>query len=64
MYPIAQVREPYTAVGYLAERVPLVKMLSLKHPAAAPVATGGTSGSDVIGGTDGIPWTPWDVCEG
>ena len=32
MYPIAQVREPYTAVGYLAERMPLVKLLQLDHP--------------------------------
>ena len=32
MYPIAQVREPYTAVGYLAERMPLVKLLQLEHP--------------------------------
>ena len=32
MYPVAQVREPYTAVGYLAERVPLVQLLRLEHP--------------------------------
>ena len=32
MYPIAQVREPYTAVGYLTERMPLVKLLQLEHP--------------------------------
>ena len=31
-YPIAQVREPYSAVGYLAERVPLVCLLRLDHP--------------------------------
>ena len=31
-YPIAQVREPYSAVGYLAERVPLVRLLQLDHP--------------------------------
>ena len=29
---MAQVREPYTAVGYLARRVPLVSMLQLVHP--------------------------------
>ena len=32
MYPIAQVREPYTVVGYLAERVPLIQLLRLQHP--------------------------------
>ena len=36
MYPIAQVREPYTAVGYLAQRVPLVRLLRLEHPDADP----------------------------
>ena len=32
MYPIAQVREPYTAVGYLAARVPVIQLLRLQHP--------------------------------
>ena len=32
MYPIAQVREPYTAVGFVAQRLPLVELLALKHP--------------------------------
>lgn len=32
MYPIAQVREPYSVVGYLAARVPLVQLLQLEHP--------------------------------
>ena len=31
-YPIAQVREPYSVVGYLAQRVPLVRLLRLEHP--------------------------------
>jgi len=47
IYPVAQVREPYTAVGYLAERVPLVQLLRLEHPnsldAHAPLATQSTS---------------------
>ncbi|CAI8039056.1 Guanine nucleotide-binding protein-like 1 [Geodia barretti] len=29
MYPVAQVREPYTPVGYLAERTPLTSLLGL-----------------------------------
>lgn len=31
-YPIAQLREPYGAVRYLAERLDLPKLLALKHP--------------------------------
>ena len=31
-YPIAQLREPYGAVRFLAERVDLPKLLALKHP--------------------------------
>ena len=34
IYPIAQVREPYTSVMYLAQRLPLVQLLQLKHPEA------------------------------
>lgn len=32
MYPIAQVKEPYSVVGYLAQYIPLVDVLSLNHP--------------------------------
>ena len=32
MYPVAQVQEPYSVVGYLAARVPLVDLLRLEHP--------------------------------
>ncbi len=34
LYPIAQVREPYSAVGFLAERVPVEKVygLTLEDP--------------------------------
>lgn len=31
-YPIAQVREPVTAVKFLAERVDLVALLGIQHP--------------------------------
>ncbi|CAL7945463.1 unnamed protein product [Xylocopa violacea] len=31
-FPIAQVREPYTAVKFLAERIDLPKILKLQHP--------------------------------
>nr|XP_039263931.1 guanine nucleotide-binding protein-like 1 [Styela clava] len=32
IYPIAQVQEPYTPVGYLASRIPIVKLLGITHP--------------------------------
>jgi len=60
MYPISQVQEPYTAVGYLAARVPLVDLLQLVHPLDR-------SDSDDEGGTAGDenhPWSAWDVCDG
>lgn len=31
-FPIAQLREPYTAVKYIAERLDLVKLLHIQHP--------------------------------
>lgn len=30
IFPISQVREPYTAVGYIAERIPLERLYDLK----------------------------------
>ena len=32
MHPIAQVREPFSVIRYLAERIPLEKMYKLKMP--------------------------------
>jgi len=60
MYPISQVQEPYTAVGYLAARVPLVDLLQLVHPL-------NRADSDDEGGAVGDenhPWSAWDVCDG
>jgi hypothetical protein len=31
-YPIAQLREPFSVVQFLAERLDLVKLLKLQHP--------------------------------
>ncbi|CAG2069092.1 unnamed protein product, partial [Timema podura] len=31
-FPIAQLRDPYSAIRYLAERCDLPKLLKLKHP--------------------------------
>ena len=60
MYPISQVQEPYTAVGYLAARVPLVDLLQLVHPlnrADSDDEEGGV-------GDENHPWSAWDVCDG
>ena len=32
MYPISQVREPYSCVRFIAERLPLASLLRLKRP--------------------------------
>lgn len=31
-FPIAQLRDPYSGVRYLAERMDLVKLLRIQHP--------------------------------
>lgn len=51
IYPIAQIQEPYTAVGYLATRVPVQALLHLRHPEAEDPAAE-------------HPWCAWDICEG
>ena len=60
MYPISQVQEPYTAVGYLAARVPLVDLLQLVHPLNR------ADSDDEAGaiGDQNHPWSAWDVCDG
>uniref|UniRef100_A0A7N4NMT0 Guanine nucleotide-binding protein-like 1 n=1 Tax=Sarcophilus harrisii TaxID=9305 RepID=A0A7N4NMT0_SARHA len=50
IYPIAQIQEPYTSVGYLASRIPIQTLLRLRHPEAQD------SGHEP-------PWCAWDICE-
>uniref|UniRef100_A0A8C6X0T0 Guanine nucleotide-binding protein-like 1 n=1 Tax=Naja naja TaxID=35670 RepID=A0A8C6X0T0_NAJNA len=50
IYPISQIQEPYTSVGYLANRIPVQALLKLRHPDAEP-------------GKPEPPWCAWDVCE-
>jgi len=59
MYPISQVQEPYSVVGYLAARVPLINLLQLVHPL-------NRTDSDGEGGVGdkNHPWSAWDVCDG
>uniref|UniRef100_A0A6G1S8V5 Guanine nucleotide-binding protein-like 1 n=1 Tax=Aceria tosichella TaxID=561515 RepID=A0A6G1S8V5_9ACAR len=70
-YPISQLREPYSSIQYLAERVDMVEKLKLKpadeirheKPAVndhnyAPVKT---VGSKRVGVTS--DWSAWSICE-
>ena len=58
MYPISQVQEPYTAVGYLTARIPLFDLLQLVHPLIRDgYGEGGV-------GDKNPPWSAWDVCDG
>ncbi|XP_028410961.1 guanine nucleotide-binding protein-like 1 [Dendronephthya gigantea] len=54
-YPIAQVREPYSVVGYLAACTPLEKILNLVHPKA-------TQEDDENTLVD-LKWSAWDICD-
>ncbi|KAF0987162.1 hypothetical protein HZS_8015, partial [Henneguya salminicola] len=47
IFPLSQLREPYTSIGYLAERTDLVKILRLKHPSE---------------NEDSNEWSAWDIC--
>lgn len=51
IYPVAQIQEPYTAVGYLASRIPVQALLRLRHPEAEDPSAE-------------HPWCAWDICEG
>ncbi|XP_020667970.1 guanine nucleotide-binding protein-like 1 isoform X1 [Pogona vitticeps] len=50
IYPVSQIQEPYTSVGYLANRIPIQALLKLQHP-------------DAEHGKPEPPWCAWDVCE-
>ncbi|XP_078073639.1 guanine nucleotide-binding protein-like 1 isoform X2 [Mustelus asterias] len=54
IYPIAQIQEPYTSVGYLAARIPVPKLLKLRHPNLE---------EDKPGEQTEAKFTAWDICE-
>lgn len=59
IYPVSQLQEPYSSVGYLCERTPFLSALKLKHPSLQEnEPQQGSQGSEEPG------WTAWDVCEG
>ncbi|OXA62659.1 guanine nucleotide-binding protein-like 1 [Folsomia candida] len=47
-YPIAQLREPYSTVHYLGQRIDLAKMLGIQHPE----------------GKDETDWSAFDIADG
>lgn len=49
-FPIAQLREPYTCIRYLAERIDLAKLLNLQHP-------------DPEAGCEHQSWSAHEICE-
>ena len=58
IYPIAQLQEPYSAIRYLAERIPMIDILKIQHPEleAAPRHDWTDQKSH--------EWSPLDICEG
>ncbi|RMZ92943.1 guanine nucleotide-binding -like 1, partial [Brachionus plicatilis] len=50
IYPISQLQEPYSAIRYIAERIPLIENFDLKHPSE----TSSQNNND---------WSPLDICE-
>jgi ribosome biogenesis GTPase A len=57
MYPVAQLREPYAVIKFLADRVPLVSILDLELEAARLAV----ENEDPFPGPAG--WTAWTICE-
>ncbi|XP_025111798.1 guanine nucleotide-binding protein-like 1 isoform X1 [Pomacea canaliculata] len=56
IYPIAQVRDPYSAVGYLAQRLDLPKLLHLSHPDQEQSHRPSEPQQE-------LPWSALDICE-
>lgn len=59
IYPVSQLQEPYSSVGYLCERVPFLSVLKLKHPSLLEDEP--QQGDQK---SEELSWTAWDVCEG
>ncbi|XP_017561536.1 guanine nucleotide-binding protein-like 1 [Pygocentrus nattereri] len=51
IYPVSQLQEPYSSVGFLCERTPFLSVLRLTHPEQSPCTQ------------QDHDWTAWDVCE-
>ncbi|KAJ0066336.1 hypothetical protein NL108_011168, partial [Boleophthalmus pectinirostris] len=57
IYPVSQLQEPYSSVGYLCERTPFLSVLKLKHPSLLENPQQQSQESQHPA------WTSWDVCE-
>uniref|UniRef100_A0A3Q3M0U3 Guanine nucleotide-binding protein-like 1 n=1 Tax=Labrus bergylta TaxID=56723 RepID=A0A3Q3M0U3_9LABR len=58
IYPVSQLQEPYSSVGYLCERTPFLSVLKLKHPKLLE-----SKPHQRNEGSEELSWTAWDVCE-
>ncbi|TKS82271.1 Guanine nucleotide-binding protein-like 1 [Collichthys lucidus] len=58
IYPVSQLQEPYSSVGYLCERASILSVLKLKHPDLLENNT-----HQENQGSEELNWTAWDVCE-
>jgi ribosome biogenesis GTPase A len=61
MYPIAQLQEPYSAIRYISERIPIVCILKLKHP---EIENNKEEAKDNKWSDREYDWSPLDICEG
>ncbi|KAG7216963.1 hypothetical protein INR49_001617, partial [Caranx melampygus] len=59
IYPVSQLQEPYSSVGYLCERTPFLSVLKLQHPSLLE-----NEPHNRNQGSEELSWTAWDVCEG
>ncbi|GFY74754.1 guanine nucleotide-binding protein-like 1 [Trichonephila inaurata madagascariensis] len=51
-YPISQLREPYSAITYLGQRVQLPQVLKIRHPE-----------QEYFESEEEIKWSAYDICE-
>ncbi|XP_071765072.1 guanine nucleotide-binding protein-like 1 [Centroberyx gerrardi] len=58
IYPVSQLQEPYSSVGYLCERTLFLSVLKLKHPSLLELPP-----HLEHQGSEELSWTAWDVCE-
>ncbi|KAM4600794.1 guanine nucleotide-binding protein-like 1 [Polymixia lowei] len=58
IYPVSQLQEPYSSVGYLCERTPFLSVLKLRHPSLLEKPA-----HLADQGSEDLTWTAWDVCE-
>ncbi|KAM8869892.1 guanine nucleotide-binding protein-like 1 [Spinachia spinachia] len=58
IYPVSQLQEPYSSVGYLCARTPFLSVLKLRHPSLMD-----NKPHQRNEGSESLDWTAWDVCD-